>query len=532
MDKAYICYNEKVRKSYETLIETIRKTCQKKRNAEAYIWYDLEANKISLTFEEWVNEAYRVSKHLVGFIKKFDIVLLFCKNTRETIISFTSLQIVGSNTILVGMKDQFHRIASLPDLNIKAIFIDEDLLSEDVCKSMPEVTTIILNGCGRKRYKSNFINFSNLLLKEPEDIVTLPYVDPEDPTIILLTSGSTGEPKLVQKDQFSFINLSIYLNDIFKSDKFFNDRAVTHFGGFFCIFSSALGQTIVTTIIPAVSQKSDILDIFEKEQCDGAFLMAYNLNDIVNSHVDSVKNSLKNIKTILSSGQMADQNVLQRLTNILSPYVNIIDSYGSTETGAICYRFWKKKNEFHLYPYVEISVRDENGVTKKRGEHGAIWVKGCFNMKYYFSPFSKSSENLLTFSNSGWLNVGDVGLIDSKGCLSLSGRQTDVIKVGCLKVYPYEFEDKLKAIEKVDDVVIVGIPHIRLGETMGAVVKFLKGEASDENVRYFQKKIDDYVKADENYGLMLKIDRIIVLQNEWPRTLLGKINRRELKYLF
>ncbi|CAD5112130.1 DgyrCDS1370 [Dimorphilus gyrociliatus] len=530
MNKAYLCYNDKVEKKFETLIEAINETCKRKGRNEAYVWYDLHSNRTSLTYNEWFSKSMIVAKHLVDFIQKFDLILLFCKNTQEAIISFTSLQIIGSNTMLIGMRDHFLNILSLFNSKIKAVFIDEDFLSDDILNLLSEIKTIVLDRNDNKLESENIVNFSQFLKSNLSiNDKNLPFVDPEDPTIILLTSGSTGQPKMVQKDQLSYLNLSLYLSNMFKSDRFFNDRAFTHFGGFFSVFSSSLGQTIVSTNIPSVSEKNDILEICKREQCDGALFMAYNISDIIEKDGEYLRNSLGSIKTILTSGQMADKNILNNLKNLLSSKIDIIDSYGSTEAGAICYRYWKRKKDFHLYPYVELSIRGEDGQIKQRGEYGNIWVKGCFNLKNFFPPNSKGRENHTSGVNSGWLNVGDVGMIDVEGTLTLSGRQNDVIKVGCLKTYPYKYEDKLNKLDRVKKVIIVGIPDKRLGETLGAVVQFHSKQSSSEDLQYFREKCNDYIKADENYGLMLKIEKILVLETDWPMTLMGKVKRSEIR---
>jgi len=102
------------------------------------------------------------------------------------------------------------------------------------------------------------------------------------------------------------------------------------------------------------------------------------------------------------------------------------------------------------------------------GEQGEIQVRGYQMMIGYFNL---PEETARTLSPDGWLRSGDLGSMDARGFLRITGRIKDMIIRGGENIYPREIENLLLEHPGVAMVGIVGVPDPYWGEQVGAVIQ-------------------------------------------------------------
>lgn len=110
------------------------------------------------------------------------------------------------------------------------------------------------------------------------------------------------------------------------------------------------------------------------------------------------------------------------------------------------------------------------------GEVGEVIVRSAQNMLGYFNRDEETAEVL----RDGWFHTGDAGTLDSEGFLYLRDRVKDLIVSGGENVYPIEVEAVIAEHPGVADVAVIGVPDVRWGETVKAVVVRRPGAAFDE----------------------------------------------------
>jgi fatty-acyl-CoA synthase len=120
----------------------------------------------------------------------------------------------------------------------------------------------------------------------------------------------------------------------------------------------------------------------------------------------------------------------------------------------------------------------------------------------------------------GWLHTGDLGIMHSDGSIHLTGRSRDVIIRGGENIYPREVEEFLYTHPKVDEVQVVGIPNVRLGEVVAAWVRLRPGVNSTE------EEIHNFCEGQIAY---YKIPAHIRFVSEFPATLSGKIQKYKIR---
>jgi fatty-acyl-CoA synthase len=84
-------------------------------------------------------------------------------------------------------------------------------------------------------------------------------------------------------------------------------------------------------------------------------------------------------------------------------------------------------------------------------------------------------ETGATLTDDGWMRTGDLGFMDDRGYMQVTGKLKDVIIRSGVNIYPREIENRLAAHPDVADVAVVGVPSERLGEEVAAFVRMAPG---------------------------------------------------------
>lgn len=107
------------------------------------------------------------------------------------------------------------------------------------------------------------------------------------------------------------------------------------------------------------------------------------------------------------------------------------------------------------------TIDPETGADLPIGTPGELMVRGPIVTAGYYK---KPDETRAAFSSDGWLHTGDVGIVDSEGCVTLSGRIKETYRCGGEMVMPREIEDLLTGHPLIAQALVVGIPDPKMGE--------------------------------------------------------------------
>lgn len=170
-------------------------------------------------------------------------------------------------------------------------------------------------------------------------------------------------------------------------------------------------------------------------------------------------------------------------------------------------------------PDIEAAIVDhETGVPLASGEIGELVVKGPNIMQGYW----KREEETKATLRDGWLHTGDLGTMDEDGYFSIVERLKDVIIASGFKVYPREVEEILFQHPYVAEAAVAGIPDEYRGETVAAFVVLKTGVEASEEIRH------ELIHFCEQEMTSYKVPRIMVFRESLPKSLIGKVLRREL----
>ena len=127
-------------------------------------------------------------------------------------------------------------------------------------------------------------------------------------------------------------------------------------------------------------------------------------------------------------------------------------------------------------------------------------------------------ETAQTFKD-GWLLTGDIGYMDEEGYFYMVDRKKDMIIAGGFNIYPSEIEEVLYEHPAVKEAVVAGVPDAVRGETVKAYIVLKKDQVVTE------QELDEYARK---YLASYKVPRIYEFRDELPKTIIGKILRRQL----
>jgi acyl-CoA synthetase (AMP-forming)/AMP-acid ligase II len=117
-----------------------------------------------------------------------------------------------------------------------------------------------------------------------------------------------------------------------------------------------------------------------------------------------------------------------------------------------------------------------------------------------------------------WLYTGDIGSLDKNGVLYIVDRKKDMIISGGSNVYAREVEEVLLRHPCVKDVAVIGLPHIKWGEMVTAVLVRRENRSADDLDDYCRNNIPDFRRP-----------KRMVWVDELPRNSYGKVLKRQLK---
>ena len=226
-----------------------------------------------------------------------------------------------------------------------------------------------------------------------------------------------------------------------------------------------------------------------------------------------------NLRLTLGGGMATQKAVAEKWKKITG--TPIVEAYGLTEAspGVCC-------NPLNIEAYsggiglpvpsTEVELRDADGKEVAVGQPGELWVRGPQVMKGYWN---RPEETAKAIDARGFLETGDIAVMDEKGWLKLVDRKKDLIVVSGFNVYPNEIEEVIAHNDKVMEVACIGVPDEKTGEALKVfVVRKDPSLTKEELIAFCRSGLTAY-----------KVPKNIEFREELPKSNVGKILRRELR---
>jgi acyl-CoA synthetase (AMP-forming)/AMP-acid ligase II len=308
----------------------------------------------------------------------------------------------------------------------------------------------------------------------------LPAVAATSPAQIQFTSGTTGLPKGALLHHRGLVTNAAFLADRAGQNQ---DVVVTPMP-LFHTAGSVLGvlgavTTLSTLVLPVLFEPKLMLGAIERERARVASgvptMLEAMLQEMSNKPYD-----VASLKVMISGGAPVPPNLHARMEAVFGcPLVTL---YGQTELSpavaatspgdAVADR---ARTSGRPLPHAEVRIADATtGALAPLGGEGEVQVRGYQVMQGYFD---QPLETAKATTPDGWLRTGDVGRLDDRGFLTITGRLSDMIIRGGENLYPAEIEAALIRHPAIAEAAVFGLPDGLWGEVAAAAVRIGQGQA-------------------------------------------------------
>lgn len=494
-------------------------------------------NDETLTYHQLADKVTNLAASLINLgVKQGDKVAIIMPNWPEMVIASQAIMKIGA--VKVPMHSNFRTVeiaTTLKHCEAKVLIMASEWQGysyantiNSIRHDLPDLKNVIVIGPTHADMISlrQLINGNSCAQKIVDDYLKENPVEADDLACLLYTSGTTGTPKGILHTHNSIYRLA-YSSNI--------TRKVTEQEIWLGMLplSSAFGIEYIE-LCPIISNSTLILmetydplqalQLIDKYQITSPvgvptmFIRMLKNPDFEKFNVSSVRNAYL-------GGAASPEDMMLSIKEKFGCTITV--TYGASELGhstmtelddsmqLIC-----NTSGVPIYGGAEVKIVGVNGRIVERNEIGEIYTRSFGNsLGYYKDPESTAD----TYTNDGWIHVGDLGVMNDQGYITVVGRSKDMIVRGGHNVYPDEIESILNACPGIELVSIVGYPDPELGERACAFVK-LKPEATnisrDELVAFLKGKVARY-----------KIPDLVKIVDQFPMTATGKIQKRKLKDL-
>lgn len=372
---------------------------------------------------------------------------------------------------------------------------------------------------------------------------------PDDLAVLLLTSGSTGQPKGVQLSHGNILARSAatsQMNQFGPSDVSLNWMPLDHVGGLVMFHIrdvyNACHQIQAPTHLVLANPLVwlDWVSTF-RVSITWAPNFAFGLVNEQSAALADGKWDLSCLRFILNGGEAIVSKTARRFVSLLAPFglpgTSMHPAWGMSETSSgVTY-----SDQFTLAttsdsdPFVEvggpvpgISIRivDQQGSPVPEGKIGSLHVTGLSVTRGYYENPQLNAE---VFAKDGWFITGDLGIM-RQGRLTITGREKDVIIVNGVNFHSHELESLVEEVKGVEVSFTAAVPVRLAGENTDRIAIFFvpQGGRTPDVAALIREIRSAVVK-----GEAVNPDYVLpVTKEQIPKTAIGKIQRTQLKQRF
>jgi fatty-acyl-CoA synthase len=335
-------------------------------------------------------------------------------------------------------------------------------IADQVCADVPAIARRVLLDDHRALF-------------DGEDRGVLPEVSPDDPCQIQYTSGTTGFPKGAVLHHWGLLKNgvdSMARGGLCAGDSFVHAMPLFHTTG--CAILALGGPaTGATMLLAPLFDPAMIIRVIERER--PRFLLG--VPTMIVALIEEAEKSgrdVKSIERVMSGGSMVAPELVKKARDVFGSTIQIV--YGQTEASPVITQTCHDDAFEDLcgtigrpLPDVDVSIRDVNSNrVLPLGEQGEICARGYLVMHGYNDNPDATAKAI---DCEGWLHTGDLGRMDARGFVTITGRVKEMIIRGGENLFPAEIENALLEHDAIAEIAVVGVPDEKWGEQVACFMR-------------------------------------------------------------
>ena len=342
------------------------------------------------------------------------------------------------------------------------------------------------------------------------------------------SSGTTGYPKCVQHNHTYAIGHIVTAAwwHLVKEDGLHLTISDTGWGKAVWgkLYGAWLAETCVFTYDFDRFHPDDILPLFKKYNiktfCAPPTMYRFFIKE------DLSKYDLSSLEYCTIAGEALNPEVYKQWYNATG--LKLMEGFGQTETTLAVANLKgmepKPGSMGKPNPQYKVCVLDANDKPCAAGEVGEICID-ISNGKPagLFMGYFEDEEQTAAVMHDGYYHTGDMAWLDEDGYFWYVGRTDDLIKSSGYRIGPFEIESVLMEHPSVLECAVTGAPDPIRGQVVKATIVLAKGYTPSEELK---KEIQNFVKK---LTAPYKYPRIIDFANDLPKTISGKIKRKDIR---
>jgi fatty-acyl-CoA synthase len=464
------------------------------------------------TYAEFLAECEQVARALLGRFAPGDRIAVWAPNSAEWVILQQGVALAGM--VLVALNPGYRArelefvlrqsgatalfcVRSYRDLAMRE-------LVEEVRGRLPDLREVFC------------VEDWEDTLSGGDTSTSLPEVAPTDLIQLQYTSGTTGFPKGAMLHHKGLVNEANFVAEragMTDGGVHVNAMPMYHIGGGAVTSFGTWAKRGTFVMLPGF-QPGHVLEAFETYRGTHALVVPTMLISMLD-HPDRERRDLSSVQTIMSGAAAVPASLVRRTMDLLGCQFTIL--FGQTRVTD------EPEDQANTVgqplPRLEVKIADSStGEPAPVGQQGEICCRGYQNMIGYYGL---ADETAATIDEDGWLHMGDVGEMDGRGFLKITGRVKDMIIRGGLNLYPAEIEGALTDHPAVEAAAVIGVPDETWGEQVGAILRIradLERPSVEELTKFLRGQLAPH-----------KTPMFWAFRDELPMTPTGKIQKFVLR---
>ncbi|MFT7602001.1 MAG: fatty-acyl-CoA synthase [Acidimicrobiales bacterium] len=474
------------------------------------------------TYSEVLDEAEAVANWLSSRFEPGERVAIWASNRPEWVLFQYGAALAGVVLVTVNPAYRAAELQYVLEQSRTVGLIHEAAYRGE---SLSGIVSEVLPSLSELRAVACMDDWDDLVAEGHSGPVPLPVVDPGEPCQIQYTSGTTGFAKGALLHHRGAVNAARYSaqrSGFVQGDAWVNPIPLFHVGGSVLTGVGALYANGCHVVVPAF-EPGLVLELIEAERASLVLAVPTMLVSLLD-HPDRTNRDLSSLRTVMSGSTVVPAEMVRRTKELFDCDFSIL--FGQTELhGVLTQTLPTDTDEDQAttlgipLPHVEVKIADlDTGEPVPIEASGEICARGYQSMVGYFEMPRATATALDT---ERWLHTGDLGSMDERGYLRITGRLKDIIIRGGENIHPREIEELLLDHPGVAEVAVIGVPDDRWGEQIGAVLRAEVPDAPPSVAELFS-----YCR-----GALapFKTPRLWYFVQEFPLTVSGKIQKFVLR---